>query len=116
MADHHWLRGTQGEDSLEVVELRAKSPKSGTLRWFMMTHHMTHNELLQRISMDPNICGGRPCVRGHRIWASLILDYLASGMSEEEVLGEYPQLVREDMQACLAYGSELARERTVHVA
>lgn len=52
----------------------------------------------------------------HGSTTSLILDYLASGTTEEEILREYPQLVREDVQACLAYGSELARERTVHVA
>lgn len=77
---------------------------------------MTHEELLQRISIDPNVCGGRPCIRGHRIWVSLILDFLASGTSEQDILHEYPQLAREDVQACIAYGSELARERTVHVA
>lgn len=77
---------------------------------------MTHEELLQRISIDPNVCGGRPCIRGHRIWVSLILDFLASGTSEQDILREYPQLAREDVQACIAYGSELARERTVHVA
>jgi uncharacterized protein (DUF433 family) len=47
---------------------------------------------------------------------SLILDLLAAGTAEEEILREYPQLERQDVQACLAYGSELARERTVHVA
>jgi uncharacterized protein (DUF433 family) len=51
---------------------------------------MTHQELLRRISIDPQICGGRPCIRGHRIWVSLILDLLASGMKERELLAEYP--------------------------
>jgi uncharacterized protein (DUF433 family) len=77
---------------------------------------MTHEELLQRISIDPHVCGGRPCIRGHRIWVSLILDFLATGTTEEEILREYPQLESADIRACLAYGSELARERTVHVA
>jgi uncharacterized protein (DUF433 family) len=77
---------------------------------------MTHEELLQRISSDPNVCGGRLCVRGHRIWVSLILDYLAAGTTEAEILREYPQLTSDDIKACIAYGSELARERTVHVA
>ena len=77
---------------------------------------MTHEELLQRISIDPQICGGKPCLRGHRIWVSLILDLLASGMKEEDVLAEYPQLTAEDIQACLAYASEMTRERTVHIA
>jgi uncharacterized protein (DUF433 family) len=77
---------------------------------------MTHEELLQRISIDPNVCGGKPCIRGHRIWVSLILDFLASGATAEELLAEYPQLTAEDIRACLAFGSEMARERTVHVA
>jgi uncharacterized protein (DUF433 family) len=76
---------------------------------------MTHEELLRRISIDPQICGGKPCIRGHRIWVSLILDLLASGMKEEEVLAEYSQLTPEDIQACLAYASEMTRERTVHI-
>jgi len=77
---------------------------------------MTHEQLLQRISIDPQICGGRPCIRGHRIWVSLVLDLLASGMKESELLAEYPQLTAEDIQACLAYASEMTRERTVHIA
>lgn len=77
---------------------------------------MKHEELLQRISVDPNICFGRPCIRGHRIWVSLMLDYLASGMTFEEILSEYPQLSIHDLLACIAFASEMTRERTVHVA
>lgn len=77
---------------------------------------MTHEELLQRISIDPATCGGKPCIRGHRIWVSLILDHLASGVSVEAILAEYPQLTSDDIRACLAYGSEMTRERTVHVS
>lgn len=61
-------------------------------------------ELLSRISIDPEICFGKPCIRGHRIWVSLVLDFLASGLSVDEVLDDYPQLVREDILACIAYG------------
>jgi len=70
-------------------------------------------ELLSRISINPEICFGKPCVRGHRIWVSLILDMLADGMSTEDVLSEYPQLVREDILACIGYGSEMSRERFI---
>ena len=77
---------------------------------------MTHEELLQRISIDPDVCGGKPCIRGHRIWVSLILDFLAAGQSFEDVLAEYPQLTNEDLRACIAYASEMTRERTVHVS
>jgi uncharacterized protein (DUF433 family) len=69
---------------------------------------MSGENLLARISIDPNICFGKPCIRGHRIWVSLILDFLAGGMTIEEVLEGYPSLEREDVLACIAYGAELA--------
>lgn len=74
------------------------------------------NPLLKRIAVDPNVCFGKPCIRGTRIWVSLILDFLANGMTVEEVLAEYPQLAREDIQAAIAYGAEMSRERFVEVA
>jgi uncharacterized protein (DUF433 family) len=74
------------------------------------------NPLLKRISVDPNVCFGKPCIRGTRIWVSLILDFLANGMTMDEVLKEYPQLTKEDIQAAIAYGAEMSRERFVEVA
>lgn len=71
--------------------------------------------LLERISINPQICGGKPCIKGTRIWVSLILDLLASGMSEAELLNEYPGLVHEDVLAAIAYGAEAARERVVPI-
>ena len=76
---------------------------------------MTQNNLLSRISIDSNICFGKPCIRGHRIWVSLILDFLASGMTLEELLEEYPGIEREDVLACIAYGAELARDYYVEI-
>jgi len=73
------------------------------------------NPLLERISIDPEVCFGKPCIRGTRIWVSLILDLLASGMSFEEVLAEYPQLSLEDIRATIAYGPEMARERFIEI-
>ena len=73
------------------------------------------NPLLERISIDPNVCFGKPCIRGTRIWVSLILDSLASGMTMEEVLTEYPQLTHEDILAAIAYGAEMARERYIMI-
>jgi uncharacterized protein (DUF433 family) len=73
------------------------------------------NTLLGRITINPEVCGGKPCIRGTRIWVSLILDLLADGMTEAELLAEYPQLVHEDMLAAIAYGAEAARERVVPV-
>ncbi len=76
---------------------------------------MARQELLSRISIDPKVCFGKPCIRGHRIWVSLILDLLASGMSKAEILKEYPGLEEADVNACLAYGAEMARERYVEI-
>ena len=73
------------------------------------------NTLLKRITIDPKVCGGKPCIRGTRIWVSLILDFLADGMTEGDLLAEYPQLVHEDVLAAIAYGAEAARERFVPV-
>ena len=76
---------------------------------------MTREELLKRIWIDPNRCFGKPCIRGHRIWVSLILDLLASGSTVREILEDYPGLEEADIQACIAYGAEMARERFVNV-
>ena len=73
------------------------------------------NALLDRITIDPRICGGKPCVKGTRIWVSLVLDFLADGLTESELLAEYPQLAHEDVLAAIAYGAEAARERIVPV-
>jgi uncharacterized protein (DUF433 family) len=73
------------------------------------------NPLLDRITIDPQVCGGKPCLRGTRIWVSLILDLLSDGMTEAELLAEYPQLAHEDVLAAIAYGAEAARERVVPV-
>ena len=76
---------------------------------------MEREKLLERISIDPNICFGKPCIRGTRIWVSLILDNLAAGGAEAEILSEYPGLTAEDIRAAIAYGAEMARERFVEV-
>lgn len=73
------------------------------------------NPLLERISIDPNVCFGKPCIRGTRIWVSLILDFLANGMATEEILAEYPQLAAEDVRAAIAYGAEMTREQYVEI-
>ena len=65
---------------------------------------MTREELLSRISIDPHVCFGKPFIRGHRIWVSLILDFLASGMTIEEILHEYSGLEEADIYDCIAYG------------
>ena len=76
---------------------------------------MTREEVLERISIDPNVCFGKPCIRGTRIWVSLVVDSLADGVSEDEILAAYPQLEREDIRAALAYVAELTHERVIPV-
>lgn len=73
------------------------------------------NPLLQRIRINPHICFGKPCIRGTRIWVSLILDLLAAGATSEDVISNYPHLKHEDILAAIAYGAEAARERVIPV-
>lgn len=68
-----------------------------------------------RISVDPAVCHGKPCIRGTRIFISVILDNLAAGQTAEEIIASYPSLRPEDIQAALSYAAELAHERTVFV-
>ena len=77
--------------------------------------NVDRTQLLSRITIDPNVCFGKPCIRGHRIWVSLILDLLAGGASFRDILDEYPGLVEEDILACLAYGAEMSRDRYVDI-
>jgi uncharacterized protein (DUF433 family) len=68
------------------------------------------DRLLNRISVDPDVCHGKPCVRDTRIMVTVILDNLAEGLSPQEIVAEYPPLVLEDVQAAIAYAAMLARE------
>ena len=64
----------------------------------------------ERISIDPKICHGKPCIRGSRIMVSVILDNLAEGETPEQLVRDYPPLKMEDVKAAIAYAAELARE------
>ena len=63
--------------------------------------------MLERISLKPDICNGRPVVRGTRIAVQTVLEFLAAGDSVEDILKEYPKLTRADVQACLEYASRV---------
>ena len=67
--------------------------------------------LLSRITIDPAICHGKPCVRGLRYPVEMLLELLSSGMSQAEILADYEDLEREDLLAVLAYAARLARTR-----
>ena len=64
----------------------------------------------ERISINPNICHGKPCIKGTRIMVSIILDYLTAGETVETILNEYPTLTEEDIRAAIGYAAWLAHE------
>jgi uncharacterized protein (DUF433 family) len=63
-----------------------------------------------RITIEPGKRGGKPCIRGMRITVYDILEYLASGMSEDQILADFPDLTREDILACLAFAADRERK------
>ena len=71
---------------------------------------------LDRITIDPKIFGGKPCIRGLRFPVSKILDLLAAGMSHEEILSDYPYLEREDIVQAIKYAAWILQEETVEVS
>jgi uncharacterized protein (DUF433 family) len=73
-------------------------------------------DLLDRVVADPTVCFGKPTIRGTRIWVGLVLGLLADGMTVGEVLDEYPQLVEQDVRACLGYGARVTSGRFIDVA
>jgi uncharacterized protein (DUF433 family) len=72
-----------------------------------------HGSLLERITTNPDVRFGKPCIRGHRIAVQEILEWLSSGASQQQILADYPQLEPEDFLAVYAYAAELAAERKV---
>jgi uncharacterized protein (DUF433 family) len=65
------------------------------------------------ITVDPEVCHGQACFKGTRVLVSVVLDNLAAGIEAEEILGDYPSLTREAIQAALAFAADLARERVI---
>lgn len=72
------------------------------------------DSLLSRITIDPAICHGKPCVRGLRYPVEVMLELLSSGMTFDEVLSDYPDLEREDLRAEQAYAAKLAQSKRLH--
>jgi uncharacterized protein (DUF433 family) len=71
---------------------------------------------LNRITLNPNICFGKPTIRNMRYPVEMILDLLSAGMSTEDLLEDYPDLEREDIAACLQFASKLVQVNTIHKA
>ena len=74
---------------------------------------MTNDNLLSRITVDPNICHGKPCIRGLRYPVEFLLELLSSGMTAEQILADYPDLEADDLRAACAYGARLTRVNRV---
>ena len=74
---------------------------------------MKTSDLLKRITLNPDILFGKPSIRNMRYPVSLILELLAAGMSNEEILEDYPDLEVEDIQACLQFAAELSKVKSV---
>jgi uncharacterized protein (DUF433 family) len=72
------------------------------------------NTLLNRITVNPAICHGKPTVRNMRYPVEMILDLLSSGMTGSEIIEDYPAIEQDDILACLAFASQLTRVKTIH--
>ena len=74
------------------------------------------NDYRDFITIEPGKRGGRPCIRGMRVSVYDVLSYLAAGMSEEEILADFPYLTKDDIQACLSYAADRERSQLVCIA
>jgi uncharacterized protein (DUF433 family) len=70
----------------------------------------------ERITADPAICHGKPCINGTRILVSVILDNLASGLTDDEILASYPPLTKDDIFAAINYAAEISKERIIPIS
>lgn len=83
----------------------------------MSKQNQTHSKLLaERITIDPDICHGKPCIRGLRYPVETILELLSAGMTTDEILADYEDLEREDILAALAYATRLTQIKRMQVA
>ncbi len=71
-------------------------------------------DLFKRINIDPNICNGKPIIRGMRITVTTILEYLAAGETPEKILEAYPSLEKDDIKACLEYAKRVADKTIIN--
>ena len=74
---------------------------------------MSNEQLLARITTDPNICHGKPCIRGLRYPVDLLLDLLSGDMTQEQILADFPDLEAADLRAAIAYGARLSRVKSI---
>jgi uncharacterized protein (DUF433 family) len=84
--------------------------------WFKATIKEADMDWRERITVDPLVCHGKACIKGTRIMVSVVLDNLAEGASEEDILKSYPSLKPVDIKAAIAYAAELSRERLISLS
>jgi uncharacterized protein (DUF433 family) len=75
---------------------------------------MNADELLKRITLNPKVCFGKPTIRNLRYSVEWMLDLLSSGITYDEILADYEDLVKEDIQACLAFASRMLQVKSIH--
>ena len=79
-------------------------------------YNLPMKSLLTRITIDPDVCHGKPCVRGLRYPVDMVLELLSSGMTPAEILADYPDLENDDVRAVLAYAARLVQTRRLQPA
>ena len=77
---------------------------------------MSTEELLKRVTVDPQVCHGKPCIRGLRYPVTMLLELMSSGMTHEEILADYADLAPDDLLAALAYAARLSDARHIALA
>jgi uncharacterized protein (DUF433 family) len=108
------LEGAPEIQARERLETRrAREGQNDFLESFCYNSRMTRAE---RITIDPNICHGKPCVRGLRYPVEHVLEWLSSGMTHEEILADYADLEREDIFAVLEFATQLSRVKRLEFA
>lgn len=105
---HQWGRKSRIGARIRVI---SEEPELA-----IVPKHNTENSLLSRISSDPDICGGRPCIKGTRMRVADIVEALAHGATQEELLGDFDYLTTEDIAAALLYSARASDHRVVHTA
>ena len=95
------------------IEIETAIGKQGSMNY---SATMSTNELLKRITIDPGICHGKPCIRGLRYSVAMLLELMSSGMSHDEILADYEDLEREDILAALAFATRLVQVQRVDIA
>ncbi len=77
---------------------------------------MSTEELLKKVTVDPQVCHGKPCIRGLRYPVTMLLELMSSGMTHDEILGDYEDLERDDLLAALAYAARLSDAKRIALA